>query len=121
MTNNKQQIIAEFDKCPNCGSTSRLAGSVAEEQTEKGLMDKGLKYGIYEVGGPVLDPRKVNQMLVGTKVPTVTALLDVCLGCGTIYAVRLQRGEVSLKAMVAQPPPGPGQPPGFGPPQMSRD
>jgi len=115
MTNNKQRIIAEFDKCPVCGSTRRFAVSVAEEQREKGLMGEGLKYGIYQMAGPILDPRKVNQMLVGTKVPTVSVLLDVCMDCGTIYAVRLERGEVPLRMVVAQPPPG--QPP-FMPPGM---
>lgn len=115
MTTNKQRIIAEFDSCPHCGSTRRLAGEVAQEQVEKGQMDKGLKYGLHQLGGPILDPRKVNQMLVGTKVPTVSALLDVCLDCGTIYAVRLEKGEVPLKAVVAKPPPGQ-PPPGFMPP-----
>jgi hypothetical protein len=87
---------------------------VADEQIEKGVMGKGLKYGIFQMGGPILDPRKVTQMLVGTKIPTASALLDVCMDCGTIYAVRLERGEVSLGAVVSQPPPG--QPPGFMPP-----
>jgi len=117
MTNNKQRIIAEFDKCPVCGSTRRFAGSVADEQIEKGVMGKGLKYVIFQMGGPILDPRKVTQMLVGTKVPTVSALPDVCLDCGAIYAVRLERGEVPLRVVVAQPPPGQ-QPPGTIPPGM---
>jgi len=111
MVSDKQQIIAEFDKCPNCGSTKRLAGSVAEEQKEKGLMGEGLKFGLYQMAGPILDPRKVNQMLVGTMIPTISALVDACLDCGIIYAVRLERGEVPLTAVVAQPPPGP--PPGM--------
>jgi len=106
MTNNKQRIIAEFDKCPACGSTRRWADEVAKEQIEKGVMDAGLKYGIYQVGGPILDPRRTNKMLVGSKVPVILALLDVCLDCGALYAVRLERGEVPLRAVVAQPPPG---------------
>lgn len=113
--NDKQQIIAEFDKCPVCGSTRRFAEEVAQEQKEKGLMGEGLKFGIYQMAGPILDPSKVNQMLVGTKIPTISALVDVCLDCGTIYAVRLERGEVPLRAVVAQPPPGQ-PPPGFIPP-----
>lgn len=116
MTNNKQQIIAEYDKCPVCGSTRRFAEEVAQEQREKGLMGEGLKFGIYQMAGPILDPSKVNQMLVGTKIPTVSALVDVCLDCGCLYAVRLERGEVPLRAVVAQP--SPGQPPGFMPPGM---
>lgn len=118
MTNNKQQIIAEFDKCPNpnCGSTKKLAGDVAAEELKKGHMEEGLKYGLFELGGPILDPRKVNRMLVGTKVPTVSALVDCCTECGMIYAVRIQRGEVPLKVLVGGPP---GQsPPGIRPPGM---
>lgn len=112
MNSNNQQIVAEFDRCPACGSTRRLAGSVAEEQIEKGQMGTGWKYGLYRMGGPILDPKKVNQLLVGTRIPTVTALLDVCLDCGTVYAVRLERDETSLRAVMSQPPPQQGQPPG---------
>jgi len=116
MTNNKQQIIAEFDKCPHCGSTRKFAEEVADEQREKGLMGKGLKVGIFQMAGPVADPSKISQMLVGTKVPIISALLDVCMDCGTLYAVRLERGEASLSAIMAQPR---GQPP-FMPPGMAR-
>lgn len=116
--NDKLQVIAEFDKCPGmkdgkpCGSTRRFAGEVAEEQREKGLMGKGLKVGIFQMSGPIADPRKVNQMLVGTKVPIISALLDICMECGTLYAVRLERGDAPLSAIMAQPR---GQPP-FMPP-----
>jgi len=68
----------------------------AKEQIKKGLMDKGLKYGISQLGGPILDPRKVIQMLVETMLPETFALLDVCRDCGCVYAVRLERQEVPL-------------------------
>jgi len=109
MTNNKQRIIAEFDKCPNCGGTRRLAGEVDEEQIEKGAMEPGLKYGLQQVGGPILDPRKASQILVGTRVPAVFVLLDVCMDCGTLYAVRLERGEAALQGVQRLP--------GFMPPR----
>ena len=114
MSNGEEQIIAEFDKCPVCGGSRRFAESVAKEQREKGLIGEGLKYGIYEMGGPILDPSKVSQMLVGTMIPTVAALIDVCLDCGTIYAVRLERGEVPLRVVVAKPPLGPATRPPAG-------
>lgn len=102
MTDNKQQIIAEFDKCPNCGSTRRFAESVAAEQREKGMLGEGLKFGIYQMSGPILDLRKKNKMLVETKIPNISSLVDVCLDCGNIYAVRLERGEVTLGEVLAQ-------------------
>ena len=107
MKSDEEKIIAEFDRCPVCGGSRRFAESVANEQREKGLIGEGLKYGIYEMGGPILDPSKVSQMLVGTMVPTVTALIDVCLDCGAIYAVRLERGEIPLGVVAAKPPLGP--------------
>jgi hypothetical protein len=118
MTDNKQQIIAEFDKCPACGSTRRFAESVAAEQKEKGLMGQDLPVGVWEFAGPLFDPRMINKMLVGSKVPTIRVTIDACLDCGTIYAVRVERGEVPLRAVVAQPPKG--QQPGFMPPGIAR-
>jgi len=44
------------------------------------------------VGGIIVDPNKVPTMLVGAKAPMLLAVLDVCLDCGTVYAVRLERG-----------------------------
>ena len=115
MSDNEQQIIAEFDKCPGCGSTNRLAGSVADEQKAKGLLGEDWKLGIYQMGGVIVDPNKVNQMLVGTKVPVVSALVDVCMDCGMIFAVRLVRGEKSLQAVQMPPlPPGSSLPPMSG-------
>jgi len=116
MTNNKQKIVAEFEKCPVCGSTRRFAGSIGDEQKGKGQMGQDLPVGVWEFAGPLFDPRLVSKFLVGSKVPTIRVTIDVCLDCGTIYAVRLERGEASLRAVVAQPPQG--QPPGF-PPGMS--
>jgi len=59
--NDKQQIIAEFDKCPVCKGTKRFAESVATEQKEKGLLGEGFKCSIYQVGGPVIDPTKTAR------------------------------------------------------------
>ena len=106
MNKDELKIIAEFDACPVCGSTDRFAGGVAEKQREKGLVGKGLKFGIYQMAGPIIDPNKITQVLVGTKVPTVSALLDVCMKCGCLYAVRLERGEATLRGTLAPPPPG---------------
>ncbi|MFW6125491.1 MAG: hypothetical protein ACOC58_00135 [Chloroflexota bacterium] len=114
MNRDRQQIIAKFDKCPSCGSTRRLAGDVADEEREKGRMDPELRYGLYEMGGPIVDPRKANEMLVGSMVPVVRAVVDVCLDCGMVYTITLERGEVPLQAVAMKP----GQrPPGFMPPQ----
>lgn len=119
---NNNEVIAEFDRCPGyrevegvlqpCGSTRRFAGEVTKEQREKGAIGEGLRYGLYQIGGPILDPRKVNQMLLETMVPVTLALLDVCMDCGCVYAIRLERQEIPLGDIIKSPP-GAMTPPGF--------
>jgi len=116
VNSDKQKVIAEFSKCPVCGSTRRFAESVAAEQKGKGLMGKDLPVGVWEFAGPLFDPRMATKMILGTKVPTVRAVIDVCLDCGAVYAVRLERGEASLTNVVARPKMGPPPGPGFMPP-----
>lgn len=116
MPKKKPEIIAEFDKCPVCGSTRRFADSVAAEQKEKGLMGQDLPVGVWEFYGPLFDPRMASKMLVGATVPGIRVTIDACLDCGTIYAIRLTREEISLQA--AKGPPGQ-PPPSFIPPGMA--
>jgi hypothetical protein len=96
MSNDKQKprIIAEFSKCPVCGSTKRFAESIAAEQREKGLMGDDLPAGVWEFAGPIFDPRVVTKMLVGSTVPGIQAVIDICLDCGAVYAIRLIRLEL---------------------------
>lgn len=99
----KWEIVAEIDKCPICGSPNRFAGSVAEEEIKKGVFPEGVKFGLVQPRGRVLDPKRV--VLPESKVPIISALFDVCLGypgkpCGCVYAVRLLRGEEPAEQVV---------------------
>jgi hypothetical protein len=113
---NDKRIIAEFDRCPNCGSSEKLMESIADEQRKKGLIGKDVKYGLHELGGPVLDGRMVGKLLIGSKVPEAYCLLDCCLACGTIYATRITRGELPA---YSRRKPGKGLPPFQMPPGIS--
>ncbi len=108
MNNDKQKprIVAEFVKCPVCGSTKRFADSVAAEERAKGLMGDDVPAGVWEFAGPIFDPRRVDKMLVGSMVPGIRVVTDVCLDCGTMYAVRLIREEFPLQLMKLERPPG---------------
>ena len=91
------ELVAEFNQCPNCGSERRFAKSIADELIEKGLMGKDLNWGLHLIGGPIYDQRKIPTMLVGVSTaPVALASVDVCLDCGTIYAIRLEKGEAVL-------------------------
>jgi len=94
--NEPQGIIARFDTCPNCGSTRRLAGSVAEEENERlGKTDDPIVYGLYQMSGAIIVQSRQKHLIHGMKAPIVIAVTDVCLDCGTLYAVQLQRGEAT--------------------------
>lgn len=92
--NGTPEIIATFDKCPNCGSTKRFAGSVAHEENERlGKTDDKMVYGLNQMTGAIMVQARQKGLIHGMKVPLVMAITDICLDCGTLYAVQLQRAE----------------------------
>lgn len=90
------QVIVRFDKCPWCGSTERMMGKLGEEMKEAGLLSDSLEIGLSEVGGPIIDPSKVGQMLVESYRPGMFALRDICLGCGREITVKVERKQVKV-------------------------
>jgi len=113
MANENQPIIEDNNKCPVCGSTRRFAGQVGEERKKKGLMRENMRYGLFYLGGgPVIDMEKVPVMLVGSKVPAIRALVDVCMDCWAVFCVRREIGEATFTPPVGPQgpiPPGPRQ------------
>jgi len=72
-----------FDKCPHCGSAARfcpeaLKGDIPAEEMEKEQ--------------PVLFSFEYNAQPSGRLYPVkLMALMDVCVECGTVYAISLMR------------------------------
>lgn len=106
-SNDKPQVelIARFGKCPWCGSTDRMMGRLGKEMVEKGQLSEGIDVGINEIGGPIIDPSKTNQMLAKSIRPGMFALQDICVGCGRGITVKIEKKLVLVEAM---PPPGTG-------------
>lgn len=98
----KEPKIIEFDSCPNCGSKERLAGKLAEEAKKKGQMRKDLNFYANIRMGVVKDPQMEHKLLIGSSVPAYGIFWDVCLQCGTMYAVKVEIGE-AVKGL--KPPP----------------
>lgn len=113
------ETLAEFKKCPRCGSTARMMETLGKEMKEQGLIGEDLDVGLNEMGGPLVDPRKANQMLSMSTRPGHFAMRDVCLSCGEIYVVKITRKPVVLGVGVPPQagglnPTGPGMNPGLG-------
>ena len=104
MNQNEPGMIAEFNRCPACGCNRRFAMSVAAEQQEKGLIRDSLGYSLQQMGGLIIDRQMVNAENVGVPVPVVRGLIDVCLNCGNVYAVRLEREDFPLHSSSESPP-----------------
>ena len=109
------QVIAEFSACPHCGSKRRFVNSIADEQRQKGLFGDDV-VGVFGTSGALLDPKKMSKMVIGTKIPAFDATLDICIDCGTVYAVRLIRSEAMLQVQMGKSKFQ--MPPGFGNPSM---
>ncbi len=87
----KPEVIVRFAKCPWCGSTDRMMGRLGKEMKEQGQVDEGMDIGLVEIGGPIIDPRKVSQMLSESIRPGMYALQDICVGCGRQFTVKIER------------------------------
>ncbi len=97
MSNGEQrvEVIAEYAKCPWCGSTDRMMGRLGKEMKEQGLVDENMNVGIVEIGGTVVDPTK--QMLSASYRSGMFALQDICIGCGRQITVRIEKKMVKVE------------------------
>lgn len=103
--NEKPTVIATFDKCPNCGSTERLAESLAKEVKERGLMRQELENYVHILDGVIQDPQRASMLPIGSSMPAFTAHMDICRNCGAYYSVKILGGR-AVK-MPGPPPRGP--------------
>lgn len=95
--NDGVELIARFAKCPDCGSTDRMMGKLVKEMIENGQLPEGTEAGLDEVGGPIIDPTKVNQMLSVSIKTGMYALRDICIGCGRTITVKIEKRSVKVR------------------------
>ena len=90
------RVIAQFTKCPHCGSARQLAVECLQETAEK------------PPGIPAIGIMGMRIMKV-LSAEDVLAILDVCPECGTIYCKAILRQPVAMQVMPGkQPFPGNG-------------
>jgi uncharacterized Zn finger protein len=98
----------EFTRCPVCGSEERFMESLAQKVIKQGIASKDWRL-FYDVRhGVAIDPERTIIMPVGLRVPAYFVATDICMNCGTIYAVIISEGEARLETrnMPGNPPTG---------------
>ena len=102
-----KEFVREFKVCPACGSSERFFESMVTELRERGLASPGWSYYLDAKQGVVFDKAKEATLLIGSKMPAFAFCSDICVECGTIYVVKLQRmaAEKSLDMPVPANPP----------------
>lgn len=77
-----------FTKCPNpkCKNQSGVAERVADDEKKKGRMGADGKAAIQVLEVVIADSRRAVLM-----VPVITALVDACPKCGTLFAVHIDQ------------------------------
>ena len=89
----------KFEACPVCGSKERFFETLAKQLKELGYAREDWGFYFNSISGVVLDKAKEASIPMGAEVPGFEVYTDICLDCGTIYAVRLVSGEAK-KAVI---------------------
>ena len=90
-----ENIDKQFSQCPNCGSERRFLETLAKEVKDRGYARKHWKFGLDFRRGAVIDPTREAAIPIGAQIPSYQIATDVCMDCGTIYAVDIKSGEVT--------------------------
>ena len=100
-----EQTTLDFNNCPVCGSTEKLAESAANYMKEKGWASEGFHFCIQFVGGMPIDKPLENKIPMGSVIPEIAAFTDICLNCGNVYATRIVRGAKQKAPTIITPGP----------------
>lgn len=97
----------EFKKCPACGSESRFFESLTEEARERGMVRKEFTMFLESKQGVIVDPQKIQGLLIGAELIGFVFAEDFCAECGCRYATKLMRLKVHKTLDKAKPAPMP--------------
>ena len=113
-----EPINKQFNQCPKCGSKQRFCETLANELREKGFARKDWEYGFDFRQGLVTEKSKEAAIPVGASVPSFQIITDICMDCGTIYAIDIKSAMVT-KSIVPPKLYKPGQEPHMNDPRYS--
>lgn len=93
-----------FDACPKCGSTDRAMEKITEELIAKGVLPKKFGDGAPEWAKgmmqtiPLVDPNHLPAIIAPIMTcKAVEMYMDICVGCGIMYATRINLIDAPLQ------------------------
>jgi len=92
----------EFPKCPVCGGKP-LFHETALALKARGLVDEKWEMALDSRQGAIMQPGKESSLPIGTEVPGYSFNTDICMECGNIWAVKLERVTVKKTITLASP------------------
>ena len=83
----------KFDLCPVCGSDRQFLKELGDELKERGLArpEWNMRYDSRQ--GIVFDQDRQTIFPIGISLPGYYIMTDICMDCGTVYAVEMGRIE----------------------------
>lgn len=95
-------VLAEFEKCPTCGSKKWLLKTLAQEAIDAGSVPADFKpQPMVMMTQPMRNPTK--PPIFGFRYPNAVVCLDVCLECGAVFAAKVLKAFLEL-GVDQQPP-----------------
>lgn len=89
--------------CPSCSSPKRFLESLGQEMKDRGLARSEWRI-VYELKqGVVADPDRAVLLPIGITIPGFYIATDICMECGTVYAIELTRLEGNTGIMQNRP------------------
>ena len=99
----------KFDTCPSCGSQARIAETETNEEIEKGNLPEKARTAVMVAQVRIFDPSDKTILLVRREIPIIFAFIDICVDCGTLYAVEVQKGTGIVEPQITKGPQSPDQ------------
>jgi len=93
----KQIVLARFTVCPNkdCKSERSLMRTLVKKEVKAGRMEEGeVEAGWFMTSAAAFNPTK--PPLIGSVVQVGTGVIDICLDCGTVYALVVAKSEQTI-------------------------
>lgn len=82
-----------FPVCPNCSGTDRFMEQLGQELKDRGLTPPETRVYMESKDGTLMNDKMVSRLPIGAIIPGFHIATDICMTCGTIYAVELVRTE----------------------------
>ncbi len=99
-----KHFSVQFTQCPNCASPLQFLNELTKELKDRGMARPQFQMRYDNRQGPVFDERMTTIMPIGISLPGYRVVTDICMDCGTIYAVELTRLEGHTSAATPSAP-----------------